>query len=131
MADSPLHSPSSSVTSLSETSKDKDANSIRLFKDSLQNPSSFNQTKDNGILHLVKHRRELEENKSPSRKRLYYIVFKAEILTCIFKAPSAHGSSIERRKSPENARFEGVLSKWTNYASGYKRRWFVLEDGKK
>lgn len=27
------------------------------------------------------------------------------------------------------ARLEGYLNKWTNYAEGYKRRWFVLEDG--
>lgn len=26
-------------------------------------------------------------------------------------------------------RLEGTLFKWTNYASGYKARWFVLEDG--
>lgn len=27
-------------------------------------------------------------------------------------------------------RIEGYLNKWTNYAEGYKKRWFVLEDGK-
>ena len=27
------------------------------------------------------------------------------------------------------ARVEGFLGKWTNYAEGYRRRWFVLEDG--
>lgn len=26
-------------------------------------------------------------------------------------------------------RMEGILLKWTNYATGYKKRWFVLEDG--
>jgi oxysterol-binding protein 1 len=26
-------------------------------------------------------------------------------------------------------RVEGFLGKWTNYAEGYRRRWFVLEDG--
>lgn len=26
-------------------------------------------------------------------------------------------------------RMEGKLSKWTNYASGYKQRWFILENG--
>ena len=26
-------------------------------------------------------------------------------------------------------RMEGYLNKWTNYATGYKRRWFVLENG--
>ena len=34
--------------------------------------------------------------------------------------------------SPTNAttvKMQGVLYKWTNYASGYKKRWFVLEDG--
>ncbi|KAF9083229.1 hypothetical protein BGX23_011680 [Mortierella sp. AD031] len=32
--------------------------------------------------------------------------------------------------SPGQApRLEGTLFKWTNYASGYKARWFVLEDG--
>jgi hypothetical protein len=24
---------------------------------------------------------------------------------------------------------KGYLKKWTNYTSGYKLRWFVLEDG--
>jgi oxysterol-binding protein 1 len=26
-------------------------------------------------------------------------------------------------------KMEGFLGKWTNYAEGYRRRWFVLEDG--
>ncbi|KAF9432986.1 hypothetical protein BGZ76_010030 [Entomortierella beljakovae] len=29
----------------------------------------------------------------------------------------------------QSPRLEGTLFKWTNYASGYKARWFVLEDG--
>lgn len=28
-----------------------------------------------------------------------------------------------------NIKLEGQLSKWANYAEGYKKRWFVLEDG--
>lgn len=34
-----------------------------------------------------------------------------------------------REVSVELGRTEGVLSKWTNYAEGYRRRWFVLEEG--
>lgn len=28
-----------------------------------------------------------------------------------------------------NSKIEGFLNKWTNYAEGYRRRWFVLENG--
>jgi len=31
--------------------------------------------------------------------------------------------------SGEDERIEGYLQKWTNYAGGYRRRWFVLESG--
>ena len=29
----------------------------------------------------------------------------------------------------ESREMKGYLKKWTNYTSGYKLRWFVLEDG--
>jgi hypothetical protein len=32
--------------------------------------------------------------------------------------------------SGSSFRMEGYLNKWTNYATGYKKRWFVLENGK-
>jgi hypothetical protein len=31
--------------------------------------------------------------------------------------------------SKEGREMKGYLKKWTNYTSGYKLRWFVLEDG--
>ena len=31
--------------------------------------------------------------------------------------------------SKESREMKGYLKKWTNYTSGYKLRWFVLEDG--
>jgi Ankyrin repeats (3 copies) len=37
------------------------------------------------------------------------------------------GASIESGK--EGREMKGYLKKWTNYTSGYKLRWFVLEDG--
>lgn len=37
------------------------------------------------------------------------------------------GASVEAGK--EGREMKGYLKKWTNYTSGYKLRWFVLEDG--
>jgi hypothetical protein len=31
--------------------------------------------------------------------------------------------------SKDAREMKGYLKKWTNYTSGYKLRWFVLEDG--
>jgi beta-glucosidase/6-phospho-beta-glucosidase/beta-galactosidase len=32
--------------------------------------------------------------------------------------------------TPSSAvKLQGILQKWTNYAGGYKKRWFVLENG--
>lgn len=41
-------------------------------------------------------------------------------------APSAAGDSVGNKDGRE---MKGYLKKWTNYTSGYKLRWFVLEDG--
>jgi oxysterol-binding protein 1 len=39
----------------------------------------------------------------------------------------AAGGSVEAGK--DSREMKGYLKKWTNYTSGYKLRWFVLEDG--
>lgn len=44
----------------------------------------------------------------------------------ILGSSSAEKSSLGSRESRE---MKGYLKKWTNYTSGYKLRWFVLEDG--
>lgn len=41
---------------------------------------------------------------------------------------STFGSSASASGN-ESIKMRGVLYKWTNYAGGYKKRWFVLEDG--
>ena len=40
-------------------------------------------------------------------------------------APNAGGQMV----SKDGREMKGYLKKWTNYTSGYKLRWFVLEDG--
>lgn len=53
---------------------------------------------------------------------------KDEALKAILKeAPMVH-SKAEIAPNP-NIKLEGTMSKWANYAEGYKKRWFVLEDG--
>ena len=37
---------------------------------------------------------------------------------------------VDRMADEVDLKCDGYLSKWTNYATGYRRRWFVLEDGK-
>ena len=42
---------------------------------------------------------------------------------------AAPAGSVEARSAPKEGReIKGYLKKWTNYTSGYKLRWFVLED---
>lgn len=42
----------------------------------------------------------------------------------------AHGQTTESALSAKEAReMKGYLKKWTNYTTGWKLRWFVLEDG--
>jgi hypothetical protein len=43
----------------------------------------------------------------------------------VFLAPMIRDEGLLSSKT----RMDGYLNKWTNYAEGYKRRWFVLEDG--
>ena len=48
------------------------------------------------------------------------------------KAILGHASSQSADSTPggkEGREFKGYLKKWTNYTTGYKLRWFVLEDG--
>lgn len=48
------------------------------------------------------------------------------------KAILGHPSSQSADSTPggkEGREFKGYLKKWTNYTTGYKLRWFVLEDG--
>ena len=48
------------------------------------------------------------------------------------KAILGHPSSQGADSTPggkEGREFKGYLKKWTNYTTGYKLRWFVLEDG--
>lgn len=42
-------------------------------------------------------------------------------------APMTRSKELPVGKS--EIKMEGILLKWTNYAGGYKKRWFVLEDG--
>ncbi|KAJ9638275.1 hypothetical protein H2199_006962 [Coniosporium tulheliwenetii] len=44
-------------------------------------------------------------------------------------APSAAGPSENPLNGKEGREMKGYLKKWTNYTTGYKLRWFVLEDG--
>ena len=39
------------------------------------------------------------------------------------------GVATDREQGKESREMKGYLKKWTNYTSGYKLRWFVLEDG--
>jgi oxysterol-binding protein 1 len=39
------------------------------------------------------------------------------------------GSTGDRTMGRESREIKGYLKKWTNYTTGYKLRWFVLEDG--
>ena len=43
-------------------------------------------------------------------------------------APMTNSKNIQWG-SGSSFRMEGFLNKWTNYATGYKKRWFVLENG--
>lgn len=42
---------------------------------------------------------------------------------------SAPGPTPDREQGKDSREMKGYLKKWTNYTSGYKLRWFVLEDG--
>ena len=55
-------------------------------------------------------------------------VCKEEAIKILLKeAPMVNTS--ETTIQGKKTRVEGFLGKWTNYAEGYRRRWFVLEDG--
>jgi len=42
---------------------------------------------------------------------------------------TAPGATQDREQGKDSREMKGYLKKWTNYTSGYKLRWFVLEDG--
>lgn len=42
---------------------------------------------------------------------------------------SATGPTPDKEQGKDSREMKGYLKKWTNYTSGYKLRWFVLEDG--
>ena len=49
--------------------------------------------------------------------------------TILAGAPQAGAASDSGVGAKESREMKGYLKKWTNYTSGYKLRWFVLEDG--
>ncbi|KAI8932602.1 hypothetical protein NX059_010105 [Plenodomus lindquistii] len=49
--------------------------------------------------------------------------------TILAGAPSGAAASDSGMGAKESREMKGYLKKWTNYTSGYKLRWFVLEDG--
>lgn len=56
--------------------------------------------------------------------RIPYELAKSENVRAVLRE-----APLVRSKDPSNDRkVTGYLAKWTNYAEGYKRRWFVLED---
>lgn len=42
---------------------------------------------------------------------------------------SAPGPTVDKEQGKDSREMKGYLKKWTNYTTGYKLRWFVLEDG--
>lgn len=62
--------------------------------------------------------------KSPAAAAAQRSIQEKTILGDGMQAPSDSGPT-----SKESREMKGYLRKWTNYTSGYKLRWFVLEDG--
>jgi hypothetical protein len=62
--------------------------------------------------------------KSPAAAAAQRSIQEKTILGDGLQAPSESGPT-----SKESREMKGYLRKWTNYTSGYKLRWFVLEDG--
>jgi hypothetical protein len=62
--------------------------------------------------------------KSPAAAAAQRSIQEQTILGNGMQAPSESGPT-----SKESREMKGYLRKWTNYTSGYKLRWFVLEDG--
>jgi len=62
--------------------------------------------------------------KSPAAAAAQRSIQEKTILGDNMQAPSESGPT-----SKESREMKGYLRKWTNYTSGYKLRWFVLEDG--
>ncbi|KAI9146593.1 Oxysterol-binding protein-domain-containing protein [Paraphysoderma sedebokerense] len=60
--------------------------------------------------------------------KFFYEVTKDDKIKAVFKevTPNMTLATTTPDKPP---RLTGILHKWTNYASGYKGRWFVLENG--
>ncbi|RKP20515.1 hypothetical protein ROZALSC1DRAFT_27992, partial [Rozella allomycis CSF55] len=74
----------------------------------------------------------IEQGANPhvaNKKRKFPIdVAKHENIKQILKEAPKMSNSFEFPEGKQT-RMEGYLNKWTNYAGGYKRRYFVLEDG--
>src|SRR6185312_17386128 len=47
----------------------------------------------------------------------------------VIAAGQSGGKKPSEKSTEKTIRVEGYLLKWTNYATGYKRRYFVLEHG--
>ncbi|CAG8624100.1 5880_t:CDS:2 [Funneliformis caledonium] len=56
-------------------------------------------------------------------------VTKDENIKLLLKKISVTTSIITSPESNQPPKLKGYLNKWTNYAGGYKNRWFVLENG--
>ncbi|CAI2185017.1 6291_t:CDS:2 [Funneliformis geosporum] len=56
-------------------------------------------------------------------------VTKDENIKLLLKNITATTSIITAPESNQPPKLKGYLNKWTNYAGGYKNRWFVLENG--
>ncbi|KAI9831031.1 MAG: hypothetical protein M1819_005269 [Sarea resinae] len=68
--------------------------------------------------------------KSPAAAAAQRGIQEKAILGSTSQAPSGAGPAAEGSMAGKEGReMKGYLKKWTNYTSGYKLRWFVLEDG--
>ncbi len=65
--------------------------------------------------------------KSPAAAIAQRGIQEKTILGGVSRQKTSAGASVEAGK--EGREIKGYLKKWTNYTSGYKLRWFVLEDG--
>ncbi|KAJ1513129.1 hypothetical protein HMI54_005165 [Coelomomyces lativittatus] len=61
--------------------------------------------------------------------KYFYELSKDERIKALFKEAVPKVQPLTKSFSKDIPRLSGLLFKWTNYASGYKARWFVLEDG--
>jgi hypothetical protein len=67
--------------------------------------------------------------KSPAAVMAQRGIQEKAILGNVSSQRSGSGSGENSAASKDGREMKGYLKKWTNYTSGYKLRWFVLEDG--